>query len=203
MKAGHSIHARKTRGQSLVETALMLPLLLLLVMNTVNFGYFFLVIVNLTGAARSATLYAIEGSSTPAAAELPPSGNGSTVQTVTYLAFQDLTGALWNPSGASIRVCSPININANSGVNNAGTSSQEANCETCTNTSCTAAAAGTSPDPGADPEAPAFILTQVRITYTFRTLIPGTIFNIPLRAAALCGSGSCTFTRQATMRSMN
>ena len=30
-------------GQSLVETVLMLPLLLLLLLNAVNFGYFFFV----------------------------------------------------------------------------------------------------------------------------------------------------------------
>jgi len=179
----------------------MLPLLVMVVLNVVNFGYFFLVLVNLTGAARTATLYAIEGSATPFGAELPNSGPGNT-QSVTYLAFQDMTGALWNPTGASVQVCSPININAGSGVNNAGTASQRANCEACTNTSCGAAGGG-SPIPDADPGAPGFILNQVRITYTFRTLIPGTIFNIPLRAAALCQSGSCTFTRQAEMRSMN
>ncbi len=35
--------SRSTRGQSLVETALMLPLLILVVLNVVNLGYFFLV----------------------------------------------------------------------------------------------------------------------------------------------------------------
>jgi Flp pilus assembly protein TadG len=202
MKFARSRGTQNSRGQSLVETAIMLPLLVMIVLNVVNFGYFFLVLVNLTGAARTATLYAIEGSSTPAGAQLPGSGPGTTTQSVTYLAFQDMTGALANPTGASVQVCSPININAGSGVNNAGTASQRAHCETCTNLSCGTAGGG-SPTPDADPGAPGFILNQVRITYTFRTLIPGTIFNIPLRAAALCQSGSCTFTRQAEMRSMN
>src|SRR5579864_4345230 len=115
MKFARSIGSRNSQGQSLVETAIMLPLAILLVLNAVNFGYFFLVIINLTGTARSATLYAIEGSSTPAASELPGSGPGTTVQSVTYLAFQDMTGALWNPTGASVQVCSPININSGSG----------------------------------------------------------------------------------------
>ena len=35
--------ARDSRGQSLVETALMIPLLLVLILNAVNFGYFLLV----------------------------------------------------------------------------------------------------------------------------------------------------------------
>src|SRR5947207_11410516 len=87
-----------TRGQSLVEAALMLPLLIMLVLNVVNLGYFFLVVINLTGTARTATLYSIEGPSTPAATELPGSGWTAPATTnlvsVTYLAFQDMTGAL-------------------------------------------------------------------------------------------------------------
>lgn len=208
MKFARSKSSQNSRGQSLVETAIMLPLLVLLVLNVVNFGYFFLVLVNLTGTARTATLYAIEGSATPAQSALPGSGGASpttNLLSVSYLAFQDMTGSLWNPTGASIRVCSPINIDpgTQSGVTGNGTSAQIANCETCNSASgCSAAGTG-SPAPDADPEAPIFVLNQVRITYSFRTLIPGTIFNIPLRAAGLCNSGSCQFIRQAEMRSMN
>ncbi len=197
---------QSSRGQSLIETALMLPLLLMVVCNVVNLGYFFLVIVNLTGASRTATMYSVEGSSTPAASPLPSSG-GATPTTnllsVTYLAFQDMTGALWNPTGATVRVCSPININASgSGVNGTG-ANQNANCETCTSGSgCSTAGTG-SPAPSTDPEAPTFVLNQVDITYTFSALIPGTIFNVPLDASGLCNSGSCTFTRRARMRAMN
>jgi len=78
----------------------MLPLLLLVLMNALNFAYFFLVILNLTGAARSATLYSIEGSYTPYATQEPPAGTGTgatlttTPGTVAYTAYQDLTGAL-------------------------------------------------------------------------------------------------------------
>jgi hypothetical protein len=184
----------------------MLPLLILMVLNTVNFAYFFLVAINLTGTARTATLYSTEGSATPAQSALPDSGGAtptSSLLSVTYLAFHDMTGALWNPTGASVQVCSPINLNSGSGVNNAGTASQKANCETCTSaTGCSAAGAG-SPVPDADPEAPTFVLNQVRITYTFPTLVPGKIFNIPLAATGLCNSASCTFIRQAEMRAMN
>jgi Flp pilus assembly protein TadG len=197
---------KASRGQSLVETALMVPLLILLVLNAVNFGYFFLVIVNLTGAARSSALYSIEGSYTPYAQQEPGSG-GSTpttsTGTVTYTAYQDLTGAVWNPTGASVQVCSQMNTNSSgSGVNGTG-SGQIANCETCTSsTGCGSAGAGTLSTPSADPEAPNFVLNQVDIQYTFNTLIPGTIFNIPLQASAMCNSGTCTFTRRACMRSM-
>lgn len=190
----------------MIETALMLPLLLMVVCNVVNLGYFFLVVVNLTGASRTATMYSAEGSSTPAASPLPSSGGASpttNLLSVTYLAFQDMTGALWNPTGASVQVCSPININASrSGVNGTG-ANQKANCETCTSGSgCSTAGTG-SPAPSADPEAPIFVLNQVDITYTFSALIPGTIFNVPLDASGLCNSGSCTFTRSTRMRAMN
>jgi len=187
----------------------MLPVLLLVVCNVVNLGYFFLVIVNLTGASRTATMYSAEGSSTPANSPLPSSGGASpttNLLSVTYLAFQDMTGALWNPTGATVQVCSPININSSgSGVNgNPPTpANQKANCETCTSGSgCSAAGTG-SPVPSADPEAPLFVLNEVDITYSFSALIPGTIFNVPLDASGLCNSGSCTFTRSARMRAMN
>jgi hypothetical protein len=195
----------RSRGQSLVETMLVLPLLIMIVLNVVNLAYFFLVMINLTGSARTATIYSIEGSSTPAASQLPSAGGGSpttSLLSVTYLAYQDMTGAMWNPTGASVQVCSPINIDAlNSGVNGTGVN-QRANCETCTSSGCGAAGGG-APVPSADPEAPTFVLNQVHITYTFNTLIPGTIFNLPLQATPICNAGTCVFARYAEMRAMN
>lgn len=195
---------KRTRGQSLVETMLTLPLLILVVLNAVNLAYFFLLMINLTGSARTATIYSIEGASTPAASQLPDSGGSSpttSLLSVTYLAYQDMTGAMWNPTGASVQVCSPINISGGSGVNGTG-ANLRANCETCTSSGCSAAGGG-SPVPDADPEAPTFVLNQVQITYTFNTLIPGTIFNLPLQATPICNAGTCTFARFAEMRAMN
>ena len=198
---------RSSRGQSLVETALMLPLLLLVVCNVVNLGYFFLVIVNLTGASRTSVLYSIEGSYTPYAQQEAPSGTSgasilTTPGTVAYTVYQDLNGAVWNPTSATVQVCTQMNINSGtgSGVNGAG-AGQLANCETCTSSGCGTAGGGT-PVPSADPEAPSFVLNQVDIIYDFSTLIPGTIFNIPLQASAMCNGGNCQFTRHARMRSM-
>jgi Flp pilus assembly protein TadG len=194
-------------GQSLVETVLMMPLLLFIICNVVNLGYFFLITINLTAAARSGTLYSIEGSYTPYAQQEPGSGGAtptSTTGTVAYTVFQDLTGAVWNPTGAtvtSVQVCSQINTNTlGLGVNGSG-AAQLANCETCTSSGCGTAGTG-SPAPRADPEAPSFVLNQVDITYNFSTLIPGSIFNLPLDATNLCTGGSCTFIRRACMRSM-
>src|SRR5260370_2611062 len=200
---------RISRGQSLVETALMLPLLIMVVLNVVNLGYFFLVVVNLTGAARTATMYSVEGSATPVSSQLPSSGGASPATnliSVTYLAFQDMTAALWNPTSSTLQVCSPINVNpaTKSGVNTQG-GMQLANCETCDTASGCVASTGYSgsPVPRADPEQPTFVLNQVDITYTFSTLFPGRIFNIPLQASAMCNSGTCTFVRRARMRTMN
>ena len=191
-----------SRGQSLVETALTVPLLVLLVLNVVNFGYFFWVTTNLTAASRSATLYAIMGSATPAAAPLPPSGSSSNLSSVTYLTVQDMTGPLAGPTNASVQVCSPINLNgSNAGVNGSG-SGQVSNCVTCTGSTCGSVGTG-SPVPSADPEAPSFVLNRVDIVYTFQPLIQGTIFTLPLRASGMCNSGTCTFVRHVEMRSMN
>ena len=206
-----------SQGQSLVETALMMPVLILIVLNVVNLAYFFLVTTNLTAAARSAALSSIEGSYSPYALQEPSSGpSGSTVTTtpgtVAYTAYQDLTGAVWNPTNSSntIQVCSQINTNSatGKGVNGAG-AAQVSNCVACTSGGCSAANSYLgSPAPSVDPEAPSFVLNQVDITYCFQTLIPGVIFNIPLQASAICrtgtvcGAGYCEFTRRARMRSM-
>ncbi len=197
--------ARSTSGQSIVETVLMLPLLLLLLLNAVNFGYFFFTIVNLTATTRNGLEYAVMGFETPSAESLPSSGpaTGATGPlTVTYLTQQDMTGALYNPTGASVQVCTQTNLSGGRGTNGSG-ANLKTNCITCTGGTCgsvNTGATGQVPDP--DPEAPTFILGRVDVTYTFFPLIPGRPFNIALLAA--CGSGnSCSFHRYAEMRIMN
>jgi TadE-like protein len=204
MNVGGRQLSRRSHGQSLIETALVLPLLIMLVLNVVNLGYFFLVVINLAGAARTAALYSIEGTYTPYWLGEPSSGGGTptTAQgTVAYTAYQDMTGALWNPTGAQVQVCTQMNVNTSgSGVNGSG-NAQLANCETCTSSGCSGPFAG-SPQPSPDPEAPSFVLNQVDIQYSFNTLFPGTIFNIPLQASAMCNGGSCVFNQRARLRSM-
>src|SRR5262249_1120491 len=78
---------REVGGQALIETAVVLPFLLSLAFNTVNFGYFFLMTVNLAAAPRSAPLFLILGASTTAAT-VPRT---SAVKT---LFINDLTGAV-------------------------------------------------------------------------------------------------------------
>jgi Flp pilus assembly protein TadG len=195
--------ARNNSGQALIETALILPVLLLVILNAVNFGYFYLVALNLTSAARTASLYAMIGSMTPAGTALPPATGTSNV-TASYLAYQDLTGSLLAPGNATIQVCSP---NITNGVNpfNGTGSSQKAWCQTCTTSAsgsalaCAAAGAG-SPAPDSDPEAPTFVLNRVDVTYTFSPIIPGTPFGLAL--LSVCPGGTCTFSRHLSMRAM-
>ena len=210
MNVKQGTQLRGARGQSLVETAIILPLLLLLVLNVVNLGYFFLLVTNLTGTSRTAALYSIEGSATPAQSPLPASGpgvatcGGTPNLNVAYVAQQDMCGAIWNPTSSdatavtSITICSAANGIAASGT---GTSNQVAICKTCSGSgTCTTATPTQTPDP----EAPNFVSNQITIQYQFHTLIPGTIFNLPLRASSLCNSrGLCTFNRTAIMRGMN
>src|SRR6266513_3617663 len=81
-------------GQALIESALLVPFLLTMILNAVNFGYFFLVALNLTSAPRSAAEYSIQGFQTPSPASLasgPSSANPSSDNaSVAYLLYQVL-----------------------------------------------------------------------------------------------------------------
>jgi hypothetical protein len=190
---------RGNAGQALIETALMLPILLVMLINAANLGYFFLVVLNITAAPRSGLLYAIVGPSSPAATNYPAAGGASTT-TVSYLTQQDLTGALYNPAAnATVQVCSQI-----IGTNGSG-SAQKSNCISCTGGTCGSVnSGGTGEVPDADPEAPSFVLHRVDVGYTFSPLIPGWPFNLALLSTSVCNAAgtSCTFHRFAEMRAM-
>jgi len=186
-----------SRGQSLVETALVMPLLLLIVLNAINFGYYFLVALNIAASPRSGVEYSILGFSTPATLTLADAAPSGTTTTVSYLTYQDMTGALWNPGGANVQVCTK-----KLGFAGAGTSK----CVQCPAGSCGSVNTG-SPTPDPDPEPTAFVLQRVDVTYSFPPLIPGTPFGIALLPTSVCstsgGSVTCTFHRQVSMRSMD
>jgi hypothetical protein len=189
--------ARNSSGQALIETALMLPLLMLLLLNVVNFGYFFVFALNMAASPRSGVEYSILGFQTPASLSLPAAGPPSATGSVSYLSQQDLTGALSGPTGGNIQVCS-----STVGVSNAGA----ARCVTCTGSTCGAAGAG-SPAPATDPEYPDFVLNRVDVEYRFSPPIPGSPFGLALLPLSVCsqssGTVTCTFHRQVSMREMN
>lgn len=173
-------------GQSLLETALLLPLLLVLVFNAVNFGYFFVVALHLASAPRAGVEYSIQGFSTPAALQLPDPGPTGTEGTVSRLTLRDMSGLL-NGSAAVVRVCS-TRVDPTSPVNNPGQPNQTAKCVTYNG-------AATFSSPDADRESPLFVLNRVDVQYTFTPLINASPFGIPL-------TPTLTFHRQVSMRSM-
>ena len=89
---------RGQAGQSIVETILMMPVLLLFLLNAVNFGYFFLVVTNLAAAPRVGVEYSIMGGATPAAIELPANGPSTNVLSSSFLTYEDMRGALNSPT---------------------------------------------------------------------------------------------------------
>jgi len=191
--------------------AVVLPFLLILVFNAINFGYFFIVAVNITAAPRSAAEYSILGATTPAG-DVPglPAATpaGATDATVAGLVYQDLQGALSTfATNASVQVCSKQVLVGTppKGVNGTG-ATLVANCVTCSSrSSCGTGGVATGPlAPSPDPRAPNFVLHRVDITYTFNTMIPGAPFNLALIPTSLCNSsGLCTFHRQVSMRAMD
>jgi Flp pilus assembly protein TadG len=193
---------RKSSGQSLVETVLLLPMLLAIVLNAINFGYFFLMALNLTASSRSSGLYSIMGDATPAALPVPNAGPQTATNSVSYLAYQDLTGAVYSPStiNTGVRVCSP-----SVGILNAGTANQQSQCSSFGAVS-SSVAAGPDPELNSSNTVPAFLLNRVDIAYQFTPPIPLMPFNIILLASPACtttgGSVTCTFYRHSEMRVM-
>jgi len=167
----------------------------MLLFNAVNFGYYFLIAINVAAAPRSGVAYSIQGNASPSATALPAAGPSSTTTTISYLTYQDMTGAIYSPSSTPVQVCSAI-----LGVNNAGNSTQTAKCTSYGN-------AYSFPTPASDPESPSFVLNEVDVAYTFSPLITGAMFNIFTLASPTCtssgGTVSCTFHRKVVMRSMN
>jgi len=202
MRTRRSIQLRRASGQALLELLLIMPILLMVVLNAVNFAYFFLMALNITSSARSSGLYSIMGGATPSSIALPPTGPNSLATSVSYLAFQDLTGAVYSPStNAGVQVCSP-----SIGINNAGTASEKSKC-------LAYGSVGSFPVPDSDPEknagntAPAFSLNRVDVAYQFRPPIPFMPFNIVILASPACTSSggvvTCLFYRHTEMRAMS
>jgi hypothetical protein len=176
--------------------------LLPIILNAINFGYFFLMALNLTASARSSGLYSITGNATPATIVLPPAGSATTTTSVSYLAYQDLTGSVYSPStDAGVQVCSP-----SVGTLNAGTKTQQSACSTFGSVG-SFSAADVDPELNSNNSAPAFMLNRVDVAYTFSPLIPVTPFNVLLLLSDACSSSggvvTCTFYRHTEMRAMN
>lgn len=167
---------RRDEGQSLLETAISMPLLLGIAFNLINLGYFWFMVLSLSAAPRQGVQYSTQGGPSIATSAAP-----STTQ-VSELVYENMTNAVHGAttSNTSVRVCS-----STKGVD-AGT--HVALCD-----SFGPAFAFTAV--GIDPEAPVFVLNRVDVGYTVTPLIPGAAFNVVLPS-------NLQFRRQVSMRSL-
>jgi Flp pilus assembly protein TadG len=182
MLCQRSTHAglfQNASGQSLIEVALMMPLLILLIGYAIDFGYFFAVAANVTSAARNATEYSVQGFESPAGAALPSAGPLTTAASVAAAATGDLGGLLNFATVTAVQVCSK----------SLGTTLNLANCSSF-------GATGSSYTPAVDPEAPNFVLQRVDITYTVQPPIPLSLFKISFLP-------NLQFHRQVSMRALD
>lgn len=93
----------------MVETAMVLPVLILMLCFAIDIGYFFIVAANLVSSARIAVLYSGQGFVSPGQPQLPSAGtSGSLTDTagVAGLAGGDLSGLGSMATKTSIQVCS-------------------------------------------------------------------------------------------------
>lgn len=165
---------RHDEGQSLLETAIAMPLLLGIAFNLINLGYFWFVVLSLAAAPRQGVQYSAQGGASLTSASVP------SATAVSTLVFDNMTNAVHGASTANtgVRICMGINP-ATGG----------ANCTFFGDTSITfSAVAG-------DPEAPVFALNQVDVGYRVTPIIPGTAFNVVLPTAPI-------FRRHVSMRSL-
>jgi len=163
----------KDEGQSLLETAITMPLLLGIAFNLINLGYFWFMVLALSAAPRQGVQYSTQGgqaitSSTP---------NATLVKDLVY---ENMTNAVHGSttSNTSVRVCTSAN-----GVN--------ANKALCTSYGPSFSFSSVA----ADPEAPGFVLHRVDVGYTVTPIIKGTAFNVVLPS-------NLNFHRQVSMRSL-
>jgi Flp pilus assembly protein TadG len=162
-------------GQSLLETALTIPLLLALSFNIINWGYLWFMVLALSAAPRMGAQYATQGGQATTASSAP-----GTIA-VSNLVYDNLTNAIRGAttSNAGVQVCTSAK-----GVN---PSTYVALCDQF----------GGSPvfTPAADPEAPVYVLDRVDVVYTVTPIIPGSAFSVILPT-------NLQFHRQVSMRSL-
>jgi len=171
--------AKSTAGQSLLEVAVMIPVLLALVGYAVDFGYFFIAAASITAAARNAAQYSVLGYQAPGQGPLPTAGPSSSGTSVAEEALGELASLINSSTTATVEVCSKSN----------GTTGNLAKCTSY-------GPAVTSFTPSQDPEAPRFVLQRVDITYTVQPPVPMSFFKVSLLP-------TMQFHRQVSMRALD
>ncbi|HLI62547.1 MAG TPA: TadE/TadG family type IV pilus assembly protein [Terriglobales bacterium] len=106
---GLLLSGASTQGSSLIETAMVMPVLVLMLCFAIDIGYFFIVAANLVSSSRNAVLYSGQGFAAPAGGQLPsPGTSGSLSDTagVAGLAGGDLAGLANMSTKTTVEVCS-------------------------------------------------------------------------------------------------
>ena len=167
---------RGEAGQSLLETAVTMPLLLSIAFNLINVAYFWFVLLSLSAASRHGVQFASQGG--PAASTI----SAPTTAAVSDLVYENVTNAIkgTTSSAVAVRVCSSAKgVNPATGV---------ALCDQF-------GPAFTFSAPDADPESPVYVLNRVDVGYTVTPIIPGTAFGVLLPS-------NLQFQRHSSMRSL-
>jgi Flp pilus assembly protein TadG len=165
-------------GQSLLETAFSMPLLLGIAFNLINVGYFWFMLLSVSTAPRQGAQYATQGGAAGTASAAPGTA------AISNLVYDNLTKAIHGAttSNAAVRVCTSAKGVSGTGAN------QVAACDTFGPAFSYSAIA-------ADPEAPLFVLDRVDVEYTVTPVIPGSAFNVVLPS-------NLKFARHISMRSL-
>jgi Flp pilus assembly protein TadG len=163
-------------GQSLLETAVTMPLLLGIAFNLINVGYFWIVLLYLSAAAHQGVQFASQGGSAVVTVPVP------TTTQVSDLVYENVTNAIGGAttSNVAVRVCSSVKgVDSSTGV---------ALCDQF-------GPAFSFSAPDADPESPVYVLNRVDVAYTVTPIIPGAAFGVLLPS-------NLQFQRHASMRSL-
>jgi len=161
---------------SLIETAMAMPILVLMLCFAVDVGYFFIVAANLASSSRVAALYSGQGFVSPAQQALPSAGtSGSLADTagVAGLAGGDMSGLANMTTRTTVQVCSKaigVTHTANGYI-----------------TQCNTYPSGSlSFTPDQDPESASGLVTQrVDVVYTVTPPIPINYFSFTMPALTL------------------
>src|SRR5215467_3493409 len=170
------LQKRRDEGQSLLETAVVMPLLLGIAFNIINLGYFWFTILTMSAAPRVGVEFSAQGGMSISTMTPPSAGVVST------LVYDNMTHAIngSTSSNTAVRVCSSA-VGVDSGTGK---------------TLCTSFGPGFSfPANTVDPEQPVFVLNRVDVGYTVTPLIPDTVFNVVLPS-------NLKFQRHVSMRSL-
>jgi Flp pilus assembly protein TadG len=165
---------RHEEGQSLLETAIAMPLLLGIAFNLINLGYFWFMVLTLAAAPRQGVQYSTQGGQAATTTSSP------SATAVNNLVFDNVTNAIHGASSSNtgVRVCMGVSP-----------ATSAPNCTPFGDLSIAFSAVAV------DPEAPVFALNRVDVGYRVTPIIPGTAFNVVLPAASV-------FRRQVSMRSL-